>query len=81
MHHLEALVDLKRSSPDGAFASLSKMCVASLSAASVISRSGNIEAVGLDRWLGNLNRVCEESEVKLHSKWDAGCRDGPSGGC
>lgn len=83
MHRLEAIVDAKRSSPDGAFASLKKICLAGLSMASVINRSGNIEveAEGLDPWLGNLNRVCEESEVELHSKWNMVCRDGPSGGC
>ena len=65
VRRLETLVDAKNSSPNGAFASLTEICLASLSVASKTDRWGPHAADKLDPWLGGLKHLCKESEVKL----------------
>ena len=65
MRRLEALVNAKKSSPDGAFASLTEICLASLSVASLTDRWESHAVDQLNPWLGDLKRLCKESEVKL----------------
>lgn len=68
IHQLAALVHAKLSSPSGAFASLTKICLADLSVKSTKSRYVGAEPDGLDVLLGDLKRVCEEAKVDIHSK-------------
>lgn len=64
MHQLVALVNAKLFLTNGAFASLSEICLADLSVLSQNVRHGDFKS--LDPWLGDLKRVCEAAMVKFH---------------
>ena len=50
-----ALVNAKLSSPKGAFASLTTICL-----------NQSKDHLGYNTWLGDLKRVCEEAKVRIH---------------
>lgn len=64
MRRLVALIHAKLSTPNGAFASLTEICVANLTVESTKSRW---VAERLDPWLGEFERACEEANVKIHT--------------
>ena len=74
-----AFVRAKTSPPNGAFASLAEICLVTLSVKSTQSRRDGPEPYGLDPWLGDLKQVCEEANVKIHTKARTTSREGPSG--
>lgn len=76
MHRLVALVHAKLSTPNGAFASLTEICVANLAVKSTESRWGTDR---LDSWLGDLKRACEEANVKVHTRATSTSIQSPSG--
>ena len=65
MHRLRALVNAKLSSPNGASASLTEICLVKLSVNYTVRR-GNLEQDALDPWLWGLRRLCEDAKVKIH---------------
>lgn len=76
VHRLVALVHAKLSTPNGAFASLTEICVANLAVKSTESRWGTDR---LDSWLGDLKRACEEANVKVHTRARSTSIQSPSG--
>ena len=80
MRRLRALVSAKLSSPNGAFASLTDICLVNLSVNFKV-RWGILEEDALDPWLWELKRVCEEAKVKIHVNERISSVGGPFGDC
>ena len=68
MHQLVALVNAKLSPTNGAFASLTEICLAHLSVDFNDNPWRRPNQLGFDPWLGDLRGICEKAKVKLHTK-------------
>lgn len=80
VHRLRALVNAKLSSPNGAFASLTEICLVNLSVNFKV-RWGILKQDALDPWLWGLRRLCEDAKVKIHVNEGNSSTGGPSGDC
>ena len=66
MHQLVTLVKAKLDPINGAFAALTGICFGNLGLHLVRDQLIYDESDRLDPWMGDLRRVCEEADVKLH---------------
>ena len=64
---LVALLNVKLSPTNGAFASLREICLAYPRITPPSSPWQGIEPNRFNVWLGDLRRVCEEAEVRIHA--------------
>lgn len=69
VRQLETLVSAKLSPTNGAFASLTEICLANLPVRSSTHDWGANEPNGLDLWLGDLKRVAQEAKVRIHADY------------
>ena len=77
MHQLVALVEAKLVPANGAFAALSWICFDNLSFERLRGYWVHHEPNRLDPWMGDLKRVCEKADVKLHhcESWVTGMEE------
>ena len=66
MHQLAALVKAKLDPINGAFAALTGICFGNLALHLIRDQHIYAEPNRLDPWMGDLRRVSEEADVKLH---------------
>ena len=66
MHQLVALVKAKLGPANGTFAALKGICFGTLALYLIRDQFIYAEPNRLDPWMGDLRRVCEEADVKLH---------------
>lgn len=67
VRQLISLVQAKLSPTNGAFASLTEICLANLPVKSSTHRWGANKPSGLTIWLGDLRRVAQEADVRIHT--------------
>lgn len=68
MHQLVALVKAKLDPANGAFTALRGICLGNLSMEFIDDYAWLADENRLDPWTGDLRRVCEEADVKLHAE-------------